>query len=131
MFSCSEQIVEEKNEISVSSEFLKEDAEKSKIEDSKELVKNGEFLEKYPNGNIQTEGWHDEDGKRTGVWYSYYENGVKWSSLNYLKGLKNGHSVVFYPNGKTRYLGEYKDDIKTGHWIFYDETGEITNEEDY
>lgn len=131
LLSCGEIDTNEQSEMTVSTEFLKVDSSTLNVEAKQELVKGGEFLEKYPNGNIQTQGWHDDDGKRTGVWYSFYDNGAKWSTQNYKKGLKEGHSVVFYPNGKTRYLGEYKNNIKTGHWVFYDESGKITNEEDY
>ena len=95
------------------------------------IEKPGEFIEKYSNGNIKTEGWFNQDTKRDNVWYSYYETGIKWSEQSFKNGLKEGHSIVYYPNGKIHYSGQYANDKKTGHWIFYNEQGEITKEEDY
>jgi antitoxin component YwqK of YwqJK toxin-antitoxin module len=132
LVSCNNtESVEQKDDIVVSTDYLKTDSASQDFTVAKEIVKNGEFIEKYPNGKIQTEGWHDENGKRTGKWFSYYDTGSIWSELDYENGLKNGKSVVYYPNGNKRYTGEYKDDLKTGHWIFYAEDGSITNEEDY
>jgi len=91
----------------------------------------GEVITYFPNGKIDTEGWNDKDTLRDGVWYSYYETGVKWSEQSYNHGLKDGRSVVYFPNGKIHYEGEYKDDKKFGHWIFYNEAGEIENEKNY
>lgn len=96
-----------------------------------EAPKTGEFIVKYPNGNIETEGWNNSEGLRDGIWYSYYENGIKWSETSYKDGIKEGHSIVFYPNGKVRYLGDYSSDKKIGHWVFYLESGEIDVEKDY
>jgi antitoxin component YwqK of YwqJK toxin-antitoxin module len=39
--------------------------------------------------------------------------------------------VTFFPNGKIRYVGEYKDDEKSGNWKFYDEAGLLISEENY
>ena len=91
----------------------------------------GEFIERFPNGNVKTEGWNNKDGKRDKTWYSYYENGVKWSESIYSNGLKEGVSKVYYANGKMRYTGFYTADEKSGHWTFYNEAGEIEKEENY
>ena len=60
----------------------------------------------------------------------------KKQSIDYIRtayknGLKEGHSIVFYSNGKVRYMGDYSNDKKVGHWVFYLESGEIDVEEDY
>jgi antitoxin component YwqK of YwqJK toxin-antitoxin module len=91
----------------------------------------GEFIEKYPNGNVKTEGWNNKEGNRDKTWYSYYENGVKWSESNYINGLKEGASKVYFENGKIRYSGFYTADKKSGHWIFYNEAGGIEKEENH
>ena len=93
--------------------------------------KTGEYFEHYANGNLKTEGWNNKDGKRDGVWYSYFENGLKWSEQSYKNGLKDGHSVVYHPNGKIYYEGTYKADEKVGTWRFYTEDGELDTEKKY
>ncbi len=132
LFSCNNSKKnQDSNNIQVNTKTY-ENSE-TQVEETAPIVKleTGEFFEKYPNGNLKTEGWNNAQGERDGVWYSYYETGVKWSESAYKNGLKDGHSIVFYPNGKMRYMGDYKNDKKTGHWTFYNETGEITKEEDY
>lgn len=90
-----------------------------------------DYQEFYDNGNLKIEGDYDENDARHGLWNSYYENGLKWSESFYAHGLKSGHSITFYPNGKVRYVGEYKNDAKVGHWQFYDEEGTLISEENY
>jgi len=118
------------NGIAVSSKNVKTSPKKN-TEPTKSIEKPGEYFEKYPNGKLKTEGWFNKDTLRDNIWYSYYENGIKWSELSYENGLKEGHSIVNYPNGKVHYSGSYNQDKKSGHWIFYKENGEIDKEEDY
>ena len=128
--SCQNQ-EDTSTDITVSTENLDLKSEEVEIEPVEEKSITGEFIEKFPNGNIKTEGWNNEDGLRDGIWYSYYENGVKWGETAYKNGLKEGHSIVLYSNGKVRYMGDYSNDKKVGHWVFYLESGEIDVEEDY
>lgn len=90
-----------------------------------------DYQELYPDGRIKIEGNYDSDQKRSGLWISYYENGLKWSETVYSAGNKNGHSITFYPNGKIRYVGEYTNDDKSGEWKFYDEAGNVVKTENY
>ena len=116
-----------KNDIAVSSNnYVKEEITPETI-----VSKTGSFLERYPNGNLKTEGWRNSSEQRDGIWYSYYENGNKWSELSYDKGVKNGVSVVYYPNGKTHYKGQYINDEKSGDWVFYKAKGEIDYTKSY
>jgi antitoxin component YwqK of YwqJK toxin-antitoxin module len=91
---------------------------------------NGEYLEVYANDKIKIEG-RKKDNLREGVWFSYFENGNKWSETAYKNGLKNGTSIVNYPNGKIHYKGQYKNDKKTGNWYFYKVNGTLDYEENY
>lgn len=95
------------------------------------LVSTKDYQEFYINGALKIEGDYDADKKRHGLWKSYYENGLKWSESFYSHGVKSGHSITFYPTGKVRYVGEYKDDRKIGRWQFYDEEGKLSSEENY
>lgn len=128
--ACNSNESEQDQKITISTENI-ESKESTSNQIAKPIEKPGEFIELYPNGKLKTEGWFNTDTKRENIWYSYYESGIKWSEQNFSNGLKEGHSIVYYPNGKIHYSGGYLNDKKTGHWIFYNELGEITKEEDY
>jgi hypothetical protein len=81
-----------------------------------------EVVEHYPNGVLKISGT-SVDGKRDGLWESFYENGYKWSEVEYKMGAKHGDIVVFYKNGMMRYQGRYDDDDRAGIWTFYDTLG--------
>ena len=129
--SCSQKDKTKDTDIKVSTKnFVPTEVEKTPVE-TKPKSKVGEFLEHYPNGNLKTEGWNNKEGKRDGVWYSYFESGLKWSVQSYKDGLKDGESIVYYPNGKKHYEGFYTNDKKSGHWKFYNENGDLETEKDY
>jgi antitoxin component YwqK of YwqJK toxin-antitoxin module len=94
-------------------------------------VKPGEYFEYHESGGIKIRGFYNDDLTREGLWLSYYENGIKWSEAYYSAGKRDGHNITFYPSGKIRFVGEYKDDKKTGTWTFYDETGAVTKVENF
>jgi antitoxin component YwqK of YwqJK toxin-antitoxin module len=128
-FSCKETPDEEKTKIEVSSENIQEDAPAPVPQVS--VIKPGEYVEYHPSGGIKIIGIYNDNLEREGLWISYYEDGTKWSEAYYSKGMREGHSLTFYPNGNIRYMGEYRDDKKTGTWTFYDENGKVTSEEKY
>ncbi|HKK68094.1 MAG TPA: hypothetical protein VJ946_07765 [Bacteroidales bacterium] len=75
-------------------------------------------------------GWF-RDGERQGDWFSWYENGVLWSSGRYEEGLREGKSEVFYDSGNVRIQQEYKNGKPHGTWVFYDKKSNKTLEVDY
>lgn len=95
------------------------------------LSKPGETVEYHPNGAVKMRGKLNDNSMRHGLWISYYDNGIKWSEAYYVDGVLDGHSITFFPNGKVRYIGEYKNGKKTGAWKFYDESGELVKEENF
>lgn len=100
-------------------------------EDSPEVSSEKDYQEYYETGELKIEGDYDDNEARHGLWVSYYESGIKWSESYYVHGIKSGHSITFFPNGKVRYVGEYADDKQIGQWSFYDEEGNLVKEEDY
>ena len=84
-------------------------------------VKNGKYTEWYPGKKqIKFEGMVDKKGKRDGKWSFYSEQGTELSFTFYEHGIKEGFTVVKYPNGVMRYRGEYKNDEIVGVWTTYD-----------
>ena len=86
------------------------------------------YEEHYANGGLKIKG-QNAKGLRHGVWYSYYENGMKWSEEHYVGGKRNGLSVSYFPTGIFRYKGSFHNDERSGKWYFYDENGKIIKEE--
>jgi antitoxin component YwqK of YwqJK toxin-antitoxin module len=95
-------------------------------------IKNGKYTEWYPGKKqIKFQGMIEKNGKRDGKWVYYSEKGTELSFTIYENGIKQGYTVVKYPNGAIRYRGEYKDDKIVGLWTTYDPKGKIISEKDY
>lgn len=95
-------------------------------------VKDNIFTEYYPGKKaVKFRGEQDKEGRRNGVWLYYSENGEELSMTNYEHGVKNGHTMVKYPNGAIHYTGEYTNDQPSGVWKTYDAMGKLTSTKDY
>ena len=84
----------------------------------------------YENKQMQMDGGYN-DGKRDGLWISWYMNGKKWSEGEFRNGKGEGKRITYFENGKVRYEGIYKNDERVGKWRFYDESGKILAEQDF
>ncbi|MCB9224667.1 MAG: hypothetical protein R2780_00080 [Crocinitomicaceae bacterium] len=127
LISCSDE--EKKGIVEIETSIDESEIVKPEIVDT--ISKPGETVEYHPNGAVKIRGKLNEMGQREGLWISYYDNGVKWSESYYVNGILDGHSLTFFPNGKVRYVGEYKNGEKSGTWKFYDELGEFVKEENF
>ncbi len=119
-------------------EKIKEQPDSAKL-NSKEIVsekpkdipfKEGENLVKYDNGKLKFQGFMN-NGKREGLWRSFYENGAKWSETTFLEGKKNGKTTTWYENSQMRYDGFYTNDVESGKWTFWDEKGKEIQTKEY
>lgn len=116
MFSCTNQVVEKTTK---KKEVLVE-------------ISNGIFTEYYPGRKaIKFKGPQDSNGQRDGRWFFYDEDGQEMSMTEYSHGKKNGFTFVRFPSGNMRYTGEYVNDVESGLWKFYDESGKVTLEKNY
>ncbi len=86
------------------------------------IVSDGESIQRYKNGVIKMKGLM-KDGKREGLWKSWYEDGTPWSQTTFSAGIKNGATTTWFPNGKKRYEGFFLNDIESGKWKYWDENG--------
>ena len=79
----------------------------------------------YEDGKLAAEGYYYNSLKDS-LWkyYSYYE-GTIISDEIYKKGLKNGISHKYYPNGNITEKTEWKDNIKNGVWEQYYENNSL------
>jgi|SRR5690554_1251390 len=93
---------------------------------------NGNYTEWYPgHKQLKMTGRKDKEGRRSGIWKYFSEQGVELSITLYNKGLKDGHTIVKYPNGAIHYTGEYLNDEQIGEWKFYDEQGQLKETKNY
>lgn len=93
-------------------------------------TQNGESIIRYDNGAVKMQGKMKE-GKREGLWKSFYENGKQWSESTFTAGIKNGKTATWYENGNKRYEGFYSNDLESGKWTYWDETGKLVNSKDF
>lgn len=98
---------------------------KSKSADTTAVAGESEnYVEYHPNGLVKITG-KKINGKREGLWRSYYEDGKQWSETTFRNGVKNGRTRTYYENGMMRYSGQYKDDERVGVWKFYNDKGAL------
>jgi len=118
VFSCKDKKVEDSTK-------------KTKTEKLTE-IKNGRFTEWYPGKKqIKFQGMLTKKGDRNGKWSFYSETGNELSMTVYVNGIREGFTIVKYPNGAIHYTGEYKNDKTVGVWKTYDEKGKLVTEKDF
>ena len=130
LVSCSNQpdekpVIETKVEATVNL-----DSTQFTIISNQDTTQNGESIIKYPSGKVKMQGMM-KDGKREGLWKSFYETGLPWSETTFEAGIKNGKTTTWYENGNKRYKGFYKNDKESGKWTYWNEAGELVNTQDY
>jgi antitoxin component YwqK of YwqJK toxin-antitoxin module len=107
-------------------------SEKKEKKEDLVQVKHGKYTEWYPGKKqIKFEGMIDKKGERNGKWSFYSENGTELSFTFYEHGIKEGFTVVKYPNGVIRYRGEYLHNKIVGLWTTYDINGKMLSEKNY
>jgi antitoxin component YwqK of YwqJK toxin-antitoxin module len=94
------------------------------------LVQNGEQVLYHKNGKVEMRGMM-KNGKRDGVWRSWYESGQPWSETTFKDGVKNGKTTTWYDNGNKRYEGFFKNNKESGRWVFWTENGSISDTKNY
>jgi antitoxin component YwqK of YwqJK toxin-antitoxin module len=72
-----------------------------------------------------------KDGKKTGQWHCYYEDGKIMQEGPYQDDHKNGLWKFFHTNGKVALEGNFVNDVEKGQWKVFDETGNQTDVIDY
>lgn len=127
LFSCSNEpaVTENKN---IHTDTLTSDFVFTSKTDS--IIGDGEYVKYYKSGVVEIRGTM-KDGKREGLWKSWYEDGSPWSETNFANGKKNGRTISWYDNEVKRYEGFYIDDKESSTWTFWDEQGNIQSVKEY
>jgi antitoxin component YwqK of YwqJK toxin-antitoxin module len=127
-FACSGDSSKTSSNKDVQHDTLKTGTLFEKKKDS--LLQNGEYLQHYKSGVVEMLG-EIKNGKREGVWKSFYETNSPWSETTFEAGKKNGKTTTWYENGKKRYEGFYTNDKESGSWTFWDEKGTVISTKKY
>jgi hypothetical protein len=85
-------------------------------------VKDGIFVVYNLNGDRMIEGYY-HDGKQTGEWTMWYNNGQRASLDHYTNGVQDGEHVSWYANGSKAIEGRYRDGKREGEWRRWDPNG--------
>jgi antitoxin component YwqK of YwqJK toxin-antitoxin module len=89
--------------------------------------KNGKFIKRYFNNNVEVEAYYKND-LIEGIEKQYYQNGNLSVETHYIKGMKNGKVTSWYSNGYVRELGAFVNDMFDGEWVNYDNRGLLVGE---
>lgn len=65
------------------------------------------------------------DGMRTGIWKSWYEEGVICSEIEYDQDLMNGKYTIYYENHVIKRMGRCVNGERDGTWYEYEDSGEL------
>jgi antitoxin component YwqK of YwqJK toxin-antitoxin module len=81
-------------------------------------MKQGHWIKKYPNGNIQYEGVF-RDNHPVGEFKRYNEDNTLKSVLLYSPDGNEADATLYHPNGFVASNGKYINQMKEGNWKFY------------
>ncbi len=85
-------------------------------------VKDGIFVTYNLDGDRMLEGYY-HDGKQTGEWTMWYNNGKRASVDHYKDGVQDGEHTSWYANGAKAIEGDYRDGKREGVWHRWDPNG--------
>lgn len=89
---------------------------------SQEALRKVETL--YPDGKKKETFYVDENGKKSGSYIMYYENGKKALEITFSDGKKNGFLRSWHRNGKISEESKYSNDQRVS-FSAYDELGNL------
>ena len=104
----------------------------SEIVDWKDLVeRNGIYYQKIDEtlftGQVDgaRERGHIREGKKDGLWVSYWNNGELRAQGSYKGGKKEGPWISYQSNGEMWKKGSYSAGERDGSWVIYQSKGEV------
>jgi antitoxin component YwqK of YwqJK toxin-antitoxin module len=91
----------------------------------------GKVFSIYDDGKIKNEGTLKDGKMISRTEWKWYENGQKWSELNYKGGRVDGIFNWWYDNGQKQFEGTYKNGLKDGLNTSWYENGQMSFESNY
>jgi antitoxin component YwqK of YwqJK toxin-antitoxin module len=65
------------------------------------------------------------NGKKEGLWITFFSDGRALSKAYFKNGILNGPFESYQGNGDVRTIGNYKDGKRSGDWVTYQSSGEV------
>ena len=90
----------------------------------------GSIMDVYDNFQIMGTGTF-KDGKRDGMWISFWKNGNVENEGVFKEGKKHGLFKSFFENGQIRYIQEHKNGVPVGVCKHFDKDGNLIKTEEY
>jgi hypothetical protein len=90
----------------------------------------GVWLTYWMNGMVSYERNY-RNGRLDGVTTGFYPNGMASIVIWYWNGVPDGEDVGYFPSGKVQYKGRYRAGIEVGQWFWYREDGSIEMGRDF
>ncbi|MFP9119338.1 toxin-antitoxin system YwqK family antitoxin [Flavobacterium sp. RNTU_13] len=78
----------------------------------------GDFAKFYHSNQLAEAGTF-KNGLKTGLWKTWYENGILHTEAEWSSGTKDGAFALYDNTGKLLEKGAYDNDRKSGRWINY------------
>lgn len=80
---------------------------------------------------LEKGGYVDEQGRKQGVWTTFYLDGAQRSKGAYKDGLKTGEWLYYFQDGKVEQKGIYVRDLPEETWYWYYPNGQERKVEEY
>lgn len=95
-------------------------------------LKQGYWIIYYPNNpnQIKTEGKY-VDGKKQGVWKTFFPSGQLKQEITYVDNRPNGYVRIYYENGNLSEEGIWKGNKWVGKYKFYHKNGKVAYDWNY
>lgn len=90
----------------------------------------GKWISFYENGDLKSiENW--ENGLLNGKYILYKKNRIKIIEQYYLNGKDHGKYIIYHDNQKPYIVGEFNNGKPSGKWKFYNENGTLYGTNDF
>ena len=91
----------------------------------------GEEIQRFhANGRIHVRGKR-VDGKKEGTWNTYREDGLPWSQVDHVGGVKQGLFRTWHTSGMPHIEGQHHQGEPVGTWDFFSSEGKWLESKDF
>ncbi len=94
-------------------------------------VRQGPMRAWHLNGKLKIEGGYDSEGKLTGHWRYFDDQGQLQREGDYADGMREGDWIEIYPNGKPQRRGFIHVGLLEGPWKHWYDNGQLEAEGEY
>ncbi len=82
----------------------------------------------YNDAHQKVEEGKYQEGKKVGLWKSYYPSGVLKNRITYVNGRAEGNAVMYHENGKIAEQGYWKGNRWVGEYKLFYDNGQVAQQ---